>query len=153
MAKFSRSKGRRGEQQLVIFLSKLGYKAERVLNQAHTPGLYDVSATKDGKVTTFEVKTYQDAFSSLYQVYYHGNAQIRQGGHVLTAKLSTGLVALSTDFEALTNCNDMIFYDPSTKLEERVWRRLVTLKQKVGRADFLCLKDNNKPRLFLRYWN
>jgi hypothetical protein len=151
MGRFSRDKGRRGEQQLVIFLSKLGYKAERVLNQAHTAGLYDVLAvSRDGKRYSFELKTYKEAFKSIY-TYYGVYGKDEQTIGVLLAE---GCVAMSTDFtKLLTGIQDIRFYAPTSAFEKRMARKLLNLNIKRGKADFLCLKDNNKPRLFLRYWS
>lgn len=151
MGRFSRNKGRRGEQQLVLFLAKMGYKAERVLNQAHTSGLYDVLAKKDGKEYSFELKSYKDAFKSIYDLYYRSGVAPQP----LCCHLGDGVgVAITTDFETLARgALDLRFVNPLDAFERRVYRRLKTMNKLRGSADFLVLKDNNKARLFLKYWS
>lgn len=149
MGKFSRNKGRRGEQQLVIYLSTLYYKAERILNQAHTPGLPDVKATKHGKTYTFENKCYHDRSKTIY-TYFNMNSGILP---VVGALLSPTVgVAISEDFELLSNASDIKLYPPSSKFEEKVYAKLLKFNEERGSADFLVLKDDRKVRLFLRYW-
>lgn len=153
MGRFSRAKGRRGEQSLVLYLARYSYKAERILNQAHTAGLADVKATKNGTDYTFELKTYKNAFKTMYDFYY--NNRIEEGGvvgvHLGDVGTSGPLVAISTNFENLLGNGTYIFQYPA-KTTIRTIKRLLTLKEKKGSADLLVVKDNGKPRLFFKFW-
>jgi len=149
MGQFSRRKGRRGEQQLVLFLKYLGYHAERILNQAHTSGLPDVKAIKGDKTYTFELKTYQDGFKSVYDFYYDNMSE----NDILTCLIDDCVyVAISTNFKHMSEKTDWHFKDiPEASV--RLKNRFRKLNAKRGIADFLVLKDNNKSRLFLKFWD
>lgn len=145
----SRNKGRRGEQQLVLYLSKLGYKAERVLNQAHTAGLYDVTATKKGVRYSFENKCYRDRSRGIYSLFETYEWVFPVLGCFLPPM---GCVAISKDFELLASVKDINFLPAGTKEEERAYKTLSKFNVERGSADFLVIKDDRKARLFLRYW-
>ncbi len=149
----SRNKGRRGEQQLVLHLAKLGFKAERILRQYQESGQPDVVATRDGKTYTFENKCRRDSFKSIYGLYYSE----RDPNKVLCFLLSPGstAVAVSSDVDALL-APDLSFLNltvfPPSPQHLKVYKRIVTLNALRQSADFLVLRDNQKPSLFLRFW-
>jgi hypothetical protein len=147
---FSRQKGRRGEQQLVLYLAQRGYKAERILRQYQTPGCPDVK-TLSPKEYTFELKTYMNNFKSIYDFYYSNRSDEFPIVGLVLGTQSKCCVAISTDFDKLEEAKDIIF-DYPTDSQKMITKRLMTLNKKRGVADFLVLKDNNKPRLFLKYW-
>lgn len=154
MGKFSRMKGRREEQQLVLHLAKLDYKAERILRQYQAAGQPDVKATKGDKTITLENKSRHSSFKSIYTVYYDDRDL---EGLLCFVLCSSGVaVAMSTDFEKVIKCEGQVFrnlttFPPNPKYL-KVYQRLVGLKQVKQDADVLVLKDNGKPRLFIRYW-
>jgi Holliday junction resolvase len=154
VGKFSRSKGRRNEQQLVLYLARHGYQAERILRQYQAAGQPDVKATKiAGIVTTFEMKARKDSFKTIYALY---NSEKDDKGVVAFVTYSGGKpVALSTDFEALLGSDrtfrNLILFPPNPKLL-KVYNRIVKLDELRQSADYLVIKDNNKPMLFLRFW-
>ncbi len=152
---FSRSKGRRNEQQLVLYLAKLFYKAERILRQYQFSGQPDVKATKDftsGEQTfTFEMKARRASFKAIYDLYYKN----RDDG-VLTFCVGVNgtAVAISTDFEKLHTARHMYFANAleADKKDLKVYLRIAKMAEIKQGADFLVLKDNNKPMLFMRFW-
>lgn len=150
----SRNKGRREEQQLVLALAKLGYQAERILRQYQYSGQPDVRASKDGKEYTFEMKSRKESFKTLYELYY----QEMDGDKVLKFVLSSNgiAVAVSTDFNAVlsatTHFRNLALF-PAEKKKLKAYERFVKLKELKQSADFLVIKDNNMPRLFIKYWN
>lgn len=149
----SRSKGRRGEQQLVLYLTKRGYRAERILQQYQFAGQPDVKAVKDGVVLTFESKLRRDSFKSIYRVYYSD----RDSDGLLCFTMGSGsvCVALSTDFESLLNIDrsfrNLALFPPAKK-DVKVYERIVKLNALRQAANYLVIRDNNKPSIFLRYW-
>lgn len=153
MGNFSRSKGRREEQQLVLYLAKLGYQAERILRQYQAAGQPDVKATKDGKTITFEKKARRASFKAIYDLY----AQEKDNdGTMCFVTHSFGTpVAVSTDFPSLLTV-DRLFRNltahPVAPKKMKVFLRIEKLKELKQSADFLVIKDNGKPQLFLRYW-
>ncbi len=151
--RFSRMKGRRGEQQLVLYLAKLNYKAERILRQYQEAGQADVKAEKDGKTLTFENKCRRESFKSIYDLYYKERGE---NGLLCFAMGSTATaVAVCSDLEALLgpdlSFRNLVLFPPTDK-HLKVYNRIVALSALKQSADFLVIKDNNKPRLFLRYW-
>lgn len=149
---FSRSKGRREEQQLVLYLAKLGFKAERILRQYQAAGQPDVKAVRAGKEYTFEMKSRKDSFKSIYDTYFAD----RGPGNFLGVHLPEVCIAISTVFEDLLAPTLVFLHRAvfgSSKAKDRGYKRLVTLQALKQSADFLVIKDNNRPRLFIKYWN
>lgn len=152
MGKFSRSKGRREEQQLVLDLAKMGYKAERILRQYMTAGEADVK-TLEPEQYTFELKTRRSSFKTIYALYYDH----RDLDGVLKFVLSTSgvAVAASTNFKSLLKADTHfrnLLLNPTDSKKLRVYKRIVDMQKLKQTADFLVIKDNNKPRLYFRYW-
>lgn len=145
-------KGRRGEQQLVLALAKLGYKAERILRQYQTAGQPDV-VTSHPKVYTFEHKHFKDSFKTIYDLYY---SERDQNEMLAFAVFSKGpMVAMTTDFKLLekggyTFRSFELF--PPTQKQLRVYNRILKMNELRQTADFLVIKDDGKPRLYLRYY-
>lgn len=135
---------------MVLYLANLGYKAERILNQAHTEGLPDVKAVKGDKTYTFEVKTYKEAFKSVYDL--HFKYRPSKSAYVQCLLLGDDYYcAITTDFDLLTVKSEWFFAPPSPD-DVRAYKRIKALDVQRNQADYLVIKDNNKPRLFLQYW-
>lgn len=150
--KQSRSKGRREEQQLVLHLASHYWKAERILQQYQKAGQPDVRAVKNGVTLTFEMKSSSRAsYKSIYNMY---DAYKDHEG-ALRFIWEGVAVGITTKFENLLP-TDQHFSEapPGCPLAQlAAFRRVVgTLKALKQDADFLVLRDNNKPRLFLKYW-
>jgi len=153
IGKFSRNKGRRSEQQLVLYLARHGYQAERILRQYQAAGQPDVKAAKAGIVTTFEMKARKDSFKSIYALY---NSEKDANSVVAFVTHSGGTpVAMSNDFEALLGSDrtfrNLTLFPPNSALL-KVYNRIVYLNKLRQAADYLVVKDDNKPMLFLRFW-
>ncbi len=152
--RMSRNKGRREEQQLVLALSVKGFKAERILRQYQEAGQPDVKATREGKTITLEMKSRGHSFSRIYDLYYKERAEDGFLGIALEGRTC----AISTDIEVLlespsfyfVKSDDLVKSDPKNRLIiARLFGSLFAMKQT---ADFLVIRDNNKPRIYLRYW-
>lgn len=152
IGKFSRSKGRRGEQQLVLHLATLGYKSERILRQYLTPGEADVRAVKGDKIHTFELKSRYSSFKRIYDLYYAERDENTILSFVINADSTP--IAVSTDLEKLMDVSSFRNLEkfPPILAYMKDFSRLLKMKELKQSADFLVLKDNNKPRIFIRYW-
>jgi Holliday junction resolvase len=153
VGKFSRMKGRRNEQQLVLYLARHGYQAERILRQYQAAGQPDVKALKAGVTTTFEMKARKDSFKTIYALY---NSEKDDKGVVAFVTHSGGKpVAMSTDLEVLLGSDktfrNLVLFPPPPRML-KVYNRILKLDELRQTADYLCIKDNGKPMLFLRYW-
>lgn len=151
--KFSRNKGRREEQQLVLALAKWGYKAERILRQYQAAGQADVKTLEPAQYT-FEMKARQGSFKTIYDLYY---SQRDEKGILSLVYGSKGTaVAMSSDFPSLLSIPDHSFRDlsnpPADKKILKVFARILKLQELKQAADFLVIKDNNKVRLYIKYW-
>lgn len=153
IGRFSRNKGRREEQQLVLYLAKLGYQAERILRQYLTPGEADVRAVKGDKTYTFELKSRRDSYKRLYTLYETEKDADGLLCFVLSADGTA--VAISTDFESVANYKgpfrNLIAFPPKP-IQLKDFFRFVKLNELRQSADYLVIKNNNKKRLFIRYW-
>lgn len=151
--RFSRRKGATNERALVIHLANKHYQAERILRQYQVAGQPDVRAVKDGKEYTFEMKARRCSFKRIYDLYYRE----RDGENILAfVQSSSGIpVAVSTDFQSLLEVNrsfrNLTLFPPDKKLL-KVFDRIVKFNAWRQTADFLVIRDNGKPMLFLRYW-
>jgi hypothetical protein len=147
----SRTKGRRGEQELVLYLKTLGYYAERILKQYQEAGQPDVIASKNGVSITFENKYRKESYKSIYKLYYNE----RDGGGALRFHLNGVAVEIANDFKQ-TLISDKYFIDLNKKVIDpkslRVYQRICKLRELKQSADYLVIKDNGKARLFIKYW-
>lgn len=153
MSKISRAKGRRGEQQLVLYLRNLGYKyAERILRQYQLAGLPDVQARKEATDPwiTFESKLRRDAFKTIYKLYYEERDIF---GRLCFVDPDTGVAcAMSTKFEDLLFVRTAFGTFDKRHKYFKTLKRILKLNEQRQTADFLVIRDNNKPAIFIRYW-
>lgn len=156
--KFSREKGRRNEQQLVLYLASRHYTAERVLRQYQASGLPDVIATKAGRSYSFEMKARKDSFKRIYELYY----RMRDPDKAIRFTIGPlgPMVAMSTELESIVDeeNNNKTFREvvldatgPGLK-DLKVYIRIAGLVSLKQTADFLVIKDNCQPRIFMRFW-
>lgn len=154
----SRRKGARGELNLVMHLRLLGYDARRVIRTRAVSGyendvVPDVIATKDGKEYTFENKSRKDAYKTIYELYN----RLKSDG-VYRFQIPSGTeplhVAIGEDFEEVKRAHDVHFVtipldgSQTTLTHMRITRLQALLKG----AQFLCIKDNGRKPLFIRFW-
>lgn len=153
MGKFSRSKGRREEQQLVLALANLGFKAERILRQYQAAGQPDVRAYGHGRPeVTFEMKSRQQSFKTIYALYRSERDHLGR----LLFSLDGKLVAMSTDLMTLFNFQAeqtpyFIGILPDSRFL-KTYKRIVKLYDLKQNADYLVIRDNGEQRLFIKYW-
>lgn len=145
----SRQKGRRGEYAVRDYFRERGWKSDRVpLSGADKNHPGDVVLEKDGLKLLAEVKFRQDAFSSIYSL-------LRAESPAHYIRVNGCLISLSSDFDFLgfipntppfLSRTFSIIPKPS-RAEKRLWGMQRLLKG----ADFLVIKINNHPLLFIRY--
>jgi hypothetical protein len=149
--KFSRNKGRRNEQQLVLYLARHGYQAERILRQYQEAGQPDVKAVKNGKTTTFEMKARKCSFKTIYAL-YDANKGV-DDIFCFSLVNNPNLVAMSTSLSQLTDTQICDFrFTTVAGGCSKTYNRVINLSLLKQGADYLVIKDNNKPMLFLRFW-
>ena len=157
MGKFSRDKGRRNEYLLRDHLRRLGFDAVRVPLSGASEGFKgDVIAKKDGLVYSFELKSRQDNFKLIYQLY---DMNKEDGVLRLYYPDTEETVVLSTDFttfELIDKYEILPIYRFTTSptilnTKPRTFEKLRNLKMLKEDSDFLVVKDNNKPLLFIKY--
>lgn len=152
MGKMSRNKGRREEQQLVLHLANIKFKAERILRQYQEAGQPDVKAWRSGqpeKVWTFEMKSRQASFKRIYDLYYKEKVP---SPSVLACSVGGKLFAMTADFELLMKVPDYFRDILDTHPEYKTFKRILKLEELKQSADILVIRDNGKSRLFIRYW-
>ncbi len=145
--KFSRDKGRRGEQQLVLSLVGKGYKAERILRQYQFGGQPDVKTTYPQEYT-FELKCRKSAFKTIYDLY----TAERDHEGVLAIIWNGKPIAIASYFEKLLSSDRSFRAFTPEHPKKKTLNRIAKLEEQKQTADFLVLKDNGKYRLYLRYW-
>lgn len=145
---FSRAKGGREERALVQHLKKLGYEdAVRVPLSGAAKGFkFDVLGSWKGVQESFELKTRHSGFNWFYKF-------LERTG--LNRFCFDGVcVAISTNPADLKVSG---FDNPFHRCDEDhpekvVLRRIVKLRELKKGADYLVVRSNMKPRLFLKYW-
>lgn len=147
-----RVKGAQGERNLVYHLRKLDYDARRVILTRQVGGysnevVPDVIATKDTIRHTFEVKLRAHAFDWIYKITGDFNATHR-------FSLDGVLVAFGKDFEDVKSAMGVTphIFRSIPPNEERPYRRILALREWLKGADFLVIRGNNKPFIFIKYW-
>jgi len=159
MGKFSRSKGCREERHLAHYLRTLGYDSSRVpLSGAMEGYKFDVTAAKGDTRFQFELKTSANKFRMVYDLFdKHCNTD-----KIMLFHLEGVIVMISPDFEQmLKSLSGVLFQTVDTtnltKAELRSYRAITSMRKHLvkptgEKADFLVIKNNHKPLLFLRYW-
>lgn len=157
--KASRDKGARGERNLALYLRGLGYDARRVIRTRAVSGyasdvVPDIEVIKDGQVLyTFESKFSKDKYKGVYELFY----SCRTGKEgVYRFSLPGGpCIAIGTDFEEVRKAAGEHFPtipldgSPSTLAHMRV----TCLEKLLKGAQFLAVRNNNRPFIFIRFWS
>lgn len=152
--KASRDKGKRGEYGLRDHFRDLGYEAIRVPLSGASEGYKgDVVASKDGKEITLELKCRKNQFKSIYAILDTLSPEVI--GLWYNTPSDGALVGLSYSFEALASFNG-----PYTSTEswikqfpnyKRVLKKIITLRKLVVDCDYLAIKNDRKPFIFLKF--
>ncbi len=142
---FSRNKGSREERGLVQQLNEFGFSNPRrvPLSGAMRGFKFDVLAEDLlGKTVTFELKTRKKSYTWVYDLLLSPVERCNFDG--------IGQVAFGYDPSLVSAVGyNNIFTAITTP---RLVGKFKTLYKLKGEADFLVLKDNNRKRLFLKFW-
>lgn len=146
----SRRKGTRVEYEVRDYFRNLGYTADRVPFSGSAQGFKgDVKVIADGTPFLVEVKARKEEFKKIYVVY----ANLKSPNDRMGIVHNGVCIDVSTDFTQVVHNNR--FYEQLTSALELEHKRglhqLVKLKEVVKECQYLVLKDNNKPLLFVRY--
>lgn len=143
----SRQKGMRGEYLVRDYFRDRGWTANRVPSSGAAEGFKgDIELTKEGKTLTAEVKFRKDAFTTIYALLdsYKG---------LLKASIANVYVISSYEFRDLgfsEATNIQLFEGLDSKTPGA--KKLKGLLGLVKTCDFLVIKQNNKPLIFIRFW-
>lgn len=136
------------------YLRERGYEAMRVPLSGASEGFkFDVLAEKDGAKYSFEVKARKEVFGMIYELYY----KLRDELNVLrfTSESGKQCVALGMEFDEIKkpNCTfpspDHYSFHPKAL---KTFNRILRMQEWLQGADYLVIKGNSRPLLFLRYW-
>lgn len=147
----SRQKGMRGEYGLRDYFRARGWKSDRVPSSGAAEGFKgDVVLEKEGKRLVAELKVRESEFKSIYAKFHQGMTDY---GCVVRDLGAMGAV-LSYDF-------DKIGYTPGSPLQmlalrtdilDRTDKKLLGLHKFVKTCDFLVIKIDRRPFIFIRYY-
>lgn len=143
----SRRKGLRTEYILRDYLRNLGIYEEvfRVPLSGSSEGFkQDVIARRAGGVDTFEMKARSREYDGVYALF----ASSSEDGVLRFNHLST-LVAISKDFNEVRKTG-VVF--PTLTKSTKTHSKLLRMRNLLQGADYLVIKGNNKPMLFIKYW-
>lgn len=152
MGMMQRRKGARGELSLCLHLNLIGYDARRVIRTRAVKGyekdvVPDVIATRNEIEYTFECKFSANRFKSVYALF---EKEAPGGSLAFTLSSEGPYVAMSTDFEKIRGASShhFLFLEPTKTVQ-----KIVRLQKLLKGAQYLAIKQNNKPFLFLRFWS
>lgn len=150
----SRNKGRRGEMLTRNYFRARDWVSDRIpgsgaysFKTQDTDLIGDVVITKNGQELRAEVKFHQNSFKSIYALLGNDSE--------MHLKIGTDLVSLCRDFSDLGLERDTpqhlsrVYSIVSTP--GRTEKKLIGLKKLLKGADFLVIKINNRPLLFVRF--
>lgn len=134
MGLMQRQKGARVERELVQHLRLKGYQAQRVpLSGATTFCKGDIEVIVNGEKKYIEVKSRKDGFKGLYNLLE---------GHTSITDLTS--VSVTSDFASFHNLEGFSIFIAKIAT-------VPTLKKLKGGCDYLAVKANGKPFLFLEF--
>jgi hypothetical protein len=139
----SRNKGKVGEYLVRDYFRARGYVSNRVPSSGAALGFKgDVVLEKDGRKLLAEVKFRKDEYKSIY-------ALLDQSEKPL---LVANKVILSDDFSDLGfEPGSVQLYSGSFSKHTKAVSKLINMEKLLKTADFLVIKINHKPLLFIRY--
>lgn len=152
----SRRRGKRGEYMLRDFLRSLGWEAERVPTSGAAKGFPgDIKAARDGKTLLLECKNYSGTFNKIYELY---NEHVKTRQDDLLSFVAIGearvCVDVSTSLDAVLEgptCHEFVDRHPLGTKYKRTFQKIGNMQKLVQECDVLCLKDDRRPWLFVRY--
>lgn len=150
----SRQKGKRGERLVRDYFRGLGYNAKRVVGSGAHESIDarlrgDVQIEVNGELLSAEVKVRQNEFKSIYALYETLGSRPRLFSY---NRLSA---CVSHSFSDLGYTSPLtaeaIVCDASANVDLKAVKKLFGLSKFVKTCDFLVIKIDRKPLLFIRY--
>lgn len=144
----SRNKGKRGEYLVRDHLRTVGFIADRVPSSGAAQGFKgDVKSKYSGVDYLFEVKSRQNSFGSIYDLFNSFK------GPILNLVYNDTYITISKDPLHVISLGIQapLASTAEYKATPRTLARLFNLSKLLGTADILAIKDNNKPLLYIRY--
>jgi hypothetical protein len=151
----SKQKGYRGEIAVRDHLRELGWEADRVPGS----GAYtkkdgdgysgDVKASKDGRESLFEVKCRATGFESVYTLRQILNNGYDAQGFVLDGQIALiGLTPESVGGGLATPLHKLLGRHPWAL---KTARKIINMQKWLKGADYLVIKSDRMPLLYLRF--
>lgn len=145
---YSRNKGRRGEYAIRDLLRNGGYSVDRVPLSGASQGFKGDLRISSGpylETTKYmEIKCRKDAFKHIYK-------HLEDNGNAAESRIYTPkfLITISKNFTtlAMPESVDNIY----TLLTDKTPARCLKLHTFLQDCDYLCIKDDRKEPLFLRF--
>lgn len=147
---YSRLKGKRNEYALRDHFKELGYESHRVPSSGAAQGFKgDITISTGGMTAVAELKARKDAFKSIYVLLDDWKSPI-------AVVYDTNLMIVSYNFADLGvfSRTETLFVTPSPEKllkYKRPLNKLKSAKDWLQSCDFLVLKDDYKPFIFVRY--
>lgn len=146
----SRSKGSRGEYQVRDYFRSLGFESHRVPASGAAEGFKgDVVLKHSGQTSIAEVKVRKDAYKHIY-------AMLDNLKSPLFLSYFGCCVIVSYEFKDLGVFEAKHWYfkavrDLKTPQTKKGLDKVLAIKKLVGKSDFLVIKIDYKPLIFIRY--
>lgn len=146
----SRQKGKRGEYLLRDYFRSLGYISNRVPSSGASAAMKgDVILEKDGQKFLAEIKVRQNEFKSVYALFDMFNGQsinlMHAGMGIYLSYHFTSLVG------SLSDINQVYLNDVQCRVWGRTLKKLANMQKLVKTCDFLVIKIDYKPFIFIKY--
>lgn len=139
----SRQKGMRGEYAVRDYFRSLGFASDRVPSSGAAQGFKgDVVLEKDGRKFKCEVKVRHNEFASIYALPIGSAAYVHYNG---------ASCIISPYFAYLGFGGENTSLYAHIKEPIRTVKKLLGLKKLVKECDFLAIKSDYRPFLFVRF--
>jgi hypothetical protein len=148
----SRRKGRTGEYGLRDHMRSLGYEAIRVPLSGASEGYKgDVVAWKPGQPqVTFELKCRKDTFKAIYALLDTLKVEDSLNISMQDGTLVSICRSFPTEARTVTYTHDYLILQALPSCV-RTLGKIKNLRKLLGGADWLVIKDDRKPLLFIHY--
>lgn len=141
-----RLKGKRAEYEVRDYFRERGYESLRVPLSGASEGYKgDVVLSKNGRSLCAEVKSRKDEFASIY-------GMLDLNGEPLYLEIANQYVAASYCFTDLGLEAPRAILFEGVENPTREQKKLLGLKKWVKDCDFLVIKNDRRPFIFIRYF-
>lgn len=135
----SKAKGTSSEYEIRDYFRNLGYEAHRVPASGAAQGFPgDVLVKGKGETFLIEVKRRKDSFKLIYK-----ELGLAEAWHFSHGSIC---VSIARDYSGLTHEG----HYPNVETSKAV-RKIFKIKEFLGKADTLVIRDDRKPWLFIKY--